>query len=449
MARGEGPAAGLAVVAIGGRAASAMRIPLPALTADEINAFVESGLADPYQEPEPTQYAVLNQSGAIASGTVPYRAFHTQLGVSPYGKVVLGFGGAANARNVGLRGISQPLYIYVDDQLNYQSNNGWLFGVASDGSSYFSVESAQDDLSIEPQGGLSSRLVIGNLNNGTQGVHDLGAVLEDSDGFLAYQAAYTSSSQEVHLQPISSRSLADGPGLHYFFSASGEGSYRHVQVPDRGRADIAVFRSSEEMYMLYEAENARTHLPILKVRYTWTPHSADSWRVKYETVWTKAGPPGARAYQAKVSENGSRLLVSITDGSTSRAPPGDLGLYVLDTASGETIFHLPTSGAEKQLRYLASVLPPEPTEKDFGRYMGASFADNDRLVVHRQKMKDELLIDWESPIYDVYDMNTLSPDAQPMYRIGSNQHNNPCASKGFPGTLFATEGGKLAYAPLQ
>ena len=81
--------------------------------------------------------------------------------------------------------------------------------------------------------------------------------------------------------------------------------------------------------------------------------------------------------------------------------------------------------------------------------MSAFFAGNDKLVVKRLEEENHL-VDWGAPIYDVYDLNSITLDAQPEYRFeGNESRENPCASRGFPGKLTVSEEGRLAYLPLR
>ena len=169
-----------------------------------------------------------------------------------------------------------------------------------------------------------------------------------------------------------------------------------------------------------------------------------------ESVWRRPGPVNSRADGVAVSPDGGWLLFQ-TGMANNRggSQPEDCGLYVLDTATGNTAFHLPTEDADAQIKRLSSVLPKQPAENDIGQYMGAFFAGDGKLVVRRFKDTDNL-IDWTSPIYDVYDLDSITVDAQPGYRFESNEHRaNQCASLGFPGGLIEAEGGRLAYAPLR
>lgn len=423
MARGEGPASDLAAVALGGDRRSS-----------------------------PARFSVLNTSGALMSGRLPSYPHQMRLGRTPEGEAVAGFGGIPLPSNVGGQGglllAAEPLRIHIGDHIAYESQAVWMFGVASDGSSYFSIE-PEGSIFSPPAVDFSARMVISNRSYGTEVRHDLGAALVDSDGFLAYQASYTLGNKEVHLEPLPVRVVDRGMGRHYFYSTLGEASAREIQVPDRGRYDIVHFTSSEEGYIFYEAAHWNAPLDIVKARFNWSSGGHPEL-LSSETVWRQTGPVNTRADGVSVSQDGAWLLFSTGTANNGRGSQSrDWGLYVLDTATGDTVFHLPAHDPDAQIERLSSVLPPQPTEEDIGYDNGAFFAGDNKLVVRRLKNTDNL-VDWAAPVYDVYDLDSITPDAQPDYRFEGNEHReNQCASLGFPGTLVEAEDGRLAYAPLR
>ena len=67
------------------------------------------------------------------------------------------------------------------------------------------------------------------------------------------------------------------------------------------------------------------------------------------------------------------------------------------------------------------------------------------MAVRRLRTVDGV-VDRDVLYYDVYDMNSISHESQPEYRVEGNRYrHNDCASKGFPGRLLATDEGRLAY----
>lgn len=380
-----------------------------------------------------TKFSVLDQSGAVNSGVLPFLPFQTKVGRTASGQTIAGFGGIriGNPNSTGLYSEGDPLRIYLGHELVYEREHVWLFDVAPNGSSFFSIESLGSD--------YSSRLVISNLDHGTETHHYLGTMFSDPEHDLTYLASYTSNNEEVHLEPISGR-YSRGLGTHYFFNVHEEGPPRSMSVPDSGLDDHALFTSSAEGYFLYEAANGADNLHIVKAKFDWSAGVSTA-------VWRQDGPAGTRASHVEISPDGAWLLYSTSTAGTvrRRARNEDRVLHVLDAVTGEKAFALPILNVDEQIRRLSSVLPPQATEDDAGWYNGAFFIGNDKLVVRRLRETGGL-VDHTAKFYDVYDMNSISLNAQPEYRVESNQHRlNVCASKGFPGSLIAGEGGRLAY----
>ena len=460
MVRGDGPASELAALAL---VDESVRGPAKSWApgAGEAPNWEELGLGSRPREFEitlgprrPARFSVLGPAGALISGALGRFPFQMKLGKTPNGEMVAGFGGMAlrkrpEGRQAWLGAAAEPLRIYIGDYVVYEKRNVWLFGLASDGSSHFSIEPLGDDSSVLA-GDLSARLMISNHNHGTEAHHDLGSMLADSEGFLTHVASYTPDNQEVHLEPLPVRTLDRGMGTHYFYDTAGEAPPREIQVPDHGRYDVAHFTSSELGYFFFEAANAADTLHIVKGRFTWGSDGGRPELVNSESVWRKAGPVNTRADDVAISLDGARLLFGTGTANTGYGSrQGDWGLYLLDTATGDIVFHLPTRDTGAQISRLSNVLPAQPADEDVGRYMGAFFAGNDKLAVRRLKYADNV-IDFTSPVYDVYDLNSITMDAQPEYRFEGNEHQeNECASRGFPGTLRAAEDGRLAYAPLK
>jgi len=380
-----------------------------------------------------TRFSVLDSSGAIHSGALPFLSYQAGLGRTRFGQVVSGFGGVrANPESFGLHHEGEPMKVYMDDRIIYERDQVWFFDIASDGSSFFFIEPLGND--------YSSRLVIVNLEQGTETHHDLGTIFAHPDKDISYLASYTPSNAEVHLKPVSGR-FSEGLGTHYFFDARRGGSGRALRIPDGGRNDIAHFTSSEEGYWLMEAADDSDHLQVVKYLVDWNTRKA-------VPVLNLAGPAGARASSVHTSMDGARLLFKTATASTVARPPqtSDSALFLLDAATGEAQFILSTEDASIQRRALSNVLPASPTEDDIGRYNSAYFLGNTSLVIRRYPRVGGM-IDQSRNLYDVYDLKSISLDAQPRYRAEGNWHwGNDCASRSFPGSLFATAEGRLAYA---
>lgn len=126
----------------------------------------------------------------------------------------------------------------MDDQIIYEKDEVWLFDVAEDGSSFFFIEPLGSD--------YSSRLIIVNLEQGTETHHDLGTIFEHPEQRLRYLASYTTNNAEVHLEPTSP-AYSKGLGIHYFFDVQAGGTGRGIWVPNAGRYNGAFFVGNDNL----------------------------------------------------------------------------------------------------------------------------------------------------------------------------------------------------------
>ncbi len=419
MTRGKGAAADLAVVTV----------------AEPLGIM---DILTPFLERYSTRFSVLDQTGALHTGELPFIPYQRKLGKSPSGSVLAGFGGIAlQPWLTPLPAEGEPLRIFAGDTMIYENKHVWLFDVANDGSSYFFIEPLGTD--------FSSRLVISNLEQGTEMHHDLGTMLSGPEGELAYLASYTAGGKEVHLWPVPSGVLKEDVGMHYFFKTEANSPPRPIAVPDRGLYDRAFFTSSEESFIFYEAASDDEKLQIVKARFDWSSGASTA-------IWSKEGPAGVKAGSVSITPDGAWLLFGT--GQASKTKRGlrdsDRMMHLLDAKTGETRFRFFTDSFSAKARQLANVLPPQPTQDDVGLFNGAFFVGNNKLVLRHFPLEDGAAVETER-FYDVFDLNSITVNAQPEYRVRGNEHIfNPCGSGGFPSTLGVTEDGRLVYtATLQ
>lgn len=380
-----------------------------------------------------TRFSILDQTGALISGILPFRSHQNKFGRGRNGTVVAGFGGMhLNPSWSEFYDAREALRIYVDDQVVYENDDVWLFDVANNGASYFFIEPLGTD--------FSSRLVISNLEDGTETVHDLGKLFSTPTRRVAYRASYAIGSEEVYLRP-DHFDFSEGVGSHYFFPAKTGGEGRKITVPNTGRDDRAYFVSSQEGYFFYGGIEGLSGFRVVKNRFDWTNNET-------LTEWELEGPVGMRGTFFDATPNGAWILFGTgTSGALSRpAEARDWMLFVLDATSGQPVFKFPIEDADLQLSRLSTVLPPEATAEDAGIFRGAFFVGNEKLVLQHYPMADGLF-DIRKSVYDVFDLNSIALDSQPDFRLSINRHDtNSCASENFPYNLKVGEDDKLVYA---
>ena len=116
---------------------------------------------------------------------------------------------------------------------------------------------------------------------------------------------------------------------------------------------------------------------------------------------------------------------------------------VLDAATGEIVFDFPIVSREAQRERLGSVLNLASAPKGIGQFGWARIAGN-QLLIYRTFNNER-----RSYAYDVYDMQKISNDAQPDYRIPANwTPRNRCASRDYPRTL-AERHDRLVYVSVR
>ena len=382
------------------------------------------------------RFSVVNYEGTLHSGVLPFRPYHNMIGRRPDGTVVTGFGGIPlNPFQTALNASGEPLQVLANNEVLVDKENVWFFGVSSDGSSYFYIESLGSD--------YSSRLVVSNLDEGTERHFDLGQMFSMPDGNVPYLASYSVNGEEIHLRPVPGL-FSEGIGSHYFFPTEGEGKMRQLHAQDSGRDDHVHFVSSEEAYFLYAGVQDAQKFQIVKNRYDWDNR-------KIIRVWQRQGPESMRPSFVETSPEGSWLLFGTGTSATHTGPAkeSDSMLYVLDASTGENAFAFPKSSLEAQLRQLSSVLPLDATADDAGVFRGASFLGNDQLAIHRYLTKDGIF-DQNDGVYDIFDLSKTALYGQPELRVSVNRHNsNLCASLSFPRKLQVGEGGRLEYGSFE
>ena len=380
-----------------------------------------------------TRFSILDQTGTLISGVLPFRSHNYKFGRSRDGSVIAGFGGMhLNPAWSEFYDAPEPLRIYMDDQVVYQNDDVWLFDVADNGSSYFFIEPLGTD--------FSSRLVISNLEQGTETVHDIGKLFSTPTRRVPYRVSYTWNSQEVHLKP-DHFDFSEGVGSHYFFPAQGGGEGRRITVPNTGRDDRAYFVSSEEGYFFYGGVEGVSGFRVVKNRFDWANNETTA-------EWEMEGPVGMRGTFFDATPNGALILFGTgTSGSLSRpAEDSDWMLFVVDANTGQPVFEFPVENADLQLSRLSSVLPSQATAEDAGIFRRALFLGNEKLVLQHYPTIDGVF-DMGKSVYDVFSMNSIALDSQPDFRVSINRHTmNSCASESFPHKLQVGDDGKLAYA---
>ena len=383
------------------------------------------------------RFSVLDETGAVQAGELSFSPYRYMLGKRADGSIVAGFGRLQPQHGVN-QGIEAPgpLQIHLDGQVIEARETIWEFGVANDGSSYWLVE---------PLGDESSRLVVRNLDEGTERHYFLGDRYEPQGFHKPYGTFYTPDGNELHMAP--GNLDAPGEGVHYFFPAGGDRKARKLRVEGLKPWDQANVVSSTEAYFFFTGDESHPNSLVEKRRFDWATGETT-------TEWGLPAPSGVTAGPMQAASDGAWLLFETHPAprhlSGRSSQRGDWALYVLDASTGEPVFVLPTMDKQAQLALLGSVLGPDATIEQVGHVDYAEIdSDRNQLMVGRS-FKAEGQPPEERDVLDVYDLSAISLDSQPDLRVPNNrQILNPCASATYPGQLLALENGRLAYAPVR
>ena len=417
------------------------------------------------------RFAVLDERGTLFGGVLPFRPNHWRLGRRPDGGVVTAFGDLRlNSRVSRPPESPEPLRVYLDGGLVYESEKAWNFGVARDGSSFFA---------IEPLAGRASRLVIRNLDLGVETHRDLGA---EFNPFTAnegpYGASYTRDAAEVAFWPPQQR---DGVLGDYWFYPVGGGDPRVVRAvsastgaPRRpgGAADAAdprmvrvervegrtwerlVFDSSEVVYHIADKSPTwRSVGPFEVAKYVYggyggeggprrtevwrraVPMDISTWARAPDGPWLALGDGGTRVLVLDTSTGGYALAFPTLEDAARRIPerlwrrkvPGTGGMNYRQWA-----------WASATLERLRGLLGPEATVRDAGWLGGFWFEDGNRLVLsgHIGRYPDPLRF-----YYDVFEMETVGVDGGPAFRV--EKDDVACGLGGLRG--LDVRDGRLVY----
>ena len=379
-------------------------------------------------------FTVVDGEGAVFGAEVPFRPNHLQLGRREDGTPLVGLGALRlGSKHFRPPDSPEPVRVYLGRQLIYESDKAWDFRVARDASSF---------VVHEPIGAGGSRLVVRDLELGQERHVDLGTRMTPTNAYeYSHAMDYTLDGTEVVFQPA--HADAWGKGAHYFYPI-GEGRSQRVTV-EGGLAALLV--SSSEGYFVDPPES--------RARGVWriTKRRLDARAGTTEDVWKSTLDLTEFFGRLSISDDGRYLGVHGWD------------FQVLDTETGRTLFEYPTVGQkDRRLAMLASVLGEDPSPADLGDLTDITFRDGNMLffrqfgshdcstppgeeyddVRYRECVRDHREKGRYRTVFDAYDLATLAPDSQPMYRAEVYRETN-CMAGDMPFRGLQDVGGTLTY----
>lgn len=385
-----------------------------------------------------SEFAVVDAEGVRMRATLDFVPHQHRIGKRDDGTVVAGLGDLR--RNSGaFRAVDsrEPVRIFEGGHLVYSTEKAWDFDIAPDGSSY---------VVHEPLAGGASRLVIRNMDAGTEVHHDLGTAFTAESAYEPpHIMSYALDGSEISL--YAGWSDAQGAGSYRFFPVDGR-EPKHVVVRDVTGAAMV---SSVEGYFA----SAPTDLD---------PESyGDAWEIARSTILPNGNRTDLWRHRIDLPEFAGTMEVS---GGGRWLLLDSWTIKVLDTGTGTTVFEFPKVGDLRE--QVARTRSVDGTAAGLGRLTGVQFRGS-RLLFFREfgdlqcstppgqpySRQDYARCVQQSTergtyraVYDVYDMEAAKINSQPAYRVDVQRHTGcPAAASAFGGLVSV--GGELAYLPMR
>ncbi|MCY3885572.1 MAG: hypothetical protein OXG24_11740 [Gammaproteobacteria bacterium] len=365
------------------------------------------------------KFAVLDANGTLFSDTLDFQPDHFRIGRRPDGSVIVGF---ANFHHTGLFGpldTDEPVRIYHDGHVIYETNEANEIDIAHDGSSFFVWK---------PSPANATRLVVRNMEDGTQKEIELGTRFWKDHAYYpgTHTPEYSDDSSEIMFVPA--RRYSTGSGVYWIYPV-GQGRSRRVTTEDYWEVHLT---SSENGYFVehpYELMHEEMGVYWNVKRMKLDPSTGS-----VETLWSR------ELNERYISRGGIDLSQNGNWLGISAGWANDWEYNVLDTETGETIFRFPyKTDSATILARLKPILPENATMEDVGEYRGMNFVGNSLLTYRsrgnnepcmvgpevyfedsaewRECMRELRLEDRYRTFYDVYEMDTIELESSPSYRI--------------------------------
>ena len=398
------------------------------------------------------RFAALDGQGTLFGDALPFEPNHYRLGRRTDGTVLAGFGALRlNSLVFRDRNSPEPVRIYADGRVLYQTDKAWEFGIARDGSSFYAQE---------PLAGGASRLIVHNLDQGLEHHFDLGAKFTPASDYESdYGTTYSTGAGEVMFYPAYADAF--GLGEHWFLPVDG-GAVRRILVERDAPSDSvgdeapkirvpgvrgALFASSEEGYFshLLEWKGGRMEEP---------------WRIVRRSFRFGAQETQSEVWSRELSLKGYWGSLQLSNDGAWLAVRG-WTLRVLDAATGETVFEYPKADRQAELARLASVLEPGTDPGDVGSVSGLSFRDG-KLELYRSIGSSSSCSRSEGrrtlyecqralseqglyrTVLDVFDMSKIQLDSQPDFRVEVGYYI-PCGSGDYSPRGLQVHEGRLTF----
>lgn len=393
-----------------------------------------------------SRFAVVDGSGVVFEDALPFHSVReSALARRANGSVLAGFGGAdppwsdsaswqAARPEFGPR--VDGVVVYEDGHVIYDHRAASRFGVADDGSSFYV---------IEPMAGDVARLLIRDLDSGTETHHELANLPPINDGH-ADIVRYSADRSEVVVQPF--QTFHPGRQLEFSFFPTDGGEPRRLSTIYRGLG-WTNFVSSNEEYLYGTA--SRDDLSTVTVKREYRHENGEIAEV--DERWSRDLSMGP------TSDDGAWLVGY-----------GKGAVHVLDASTGESLFvhsgqtaanHTKHSTRIRDGRLVLGYVIADPDDiarclsksrvvdtvedwKSDGSYSRKTIVDSTRQETCLADLRKRGLYQTVQNVYDLRSLTDGGPITHYKIEYGEQPH---CGSGDDPFGTLELRGNQLVYVP--
>lgn len=393
---------------------------------------------------EKSSIAILDHTGIIASYDVPYSATHTELGKREDGLVVLGvYGRSRESSNGNSKLWLRPLSVFLDEHVTFSTSSALNFDVASDGSSFFVREDTD---------GLTSTLLIRNLDRSSELHTDISPVLDEMSTYSRYLSMhYSHDDSEIIINPVTIKAgefQISKPKIIWFVKVA-DGTLERLEFV---RYRHAIMKSSTDGYFVDQVNGSGGDVKEFRWEISRLKFSSPSSHPK--VVWN-------RSFSTE-QINGTFFL---SPNQKWLALQGNLAT-VLDSDSGKTLFQLRVDAPiQEKLNGLDHGSPSDSAHDDIEYFSHLEFSDQKLHVVrslgnieacldevnsaNRMECIDNLIEDDDFRyLADVYNMRDIQVEGQPSYSTRFKPSWSEACQRRYPRNQgLDVAQGRLVYIP--
>lgn len=373
---------------------------------------------------------VVGPKGVIESIEADFRPNRLDLGQSDNGDVLVAFGNTRLGSKID-RGLTaeQPVQIFRNGSLEYASNQALDFGVASDASAFFVVESIGEN---------ETRLITRSFSSGAEFHYSLTGKLSSEAIEGNYSIMIGNTNKTVALVPAADSGL---PAI--FFGMHSE-SEIELKPPERLSMVSAMYASESDVVYSIGSGDGRTTMVRMRVDTSSEPFTM-------EQVWSREIPNIVLGGQTRLSPDGKWVLVNAEK------------IELLNADTGDSLFEWPMGKEDAEYLLRLTTVDTLATEKahDPGLVFGAKFVGG-HLVIDRRFGTRSVLDCQSGPtqpecvrkaresivkVQDAFRLDTISMSSSPDFRIADDGSRGACVGRDAIHKLVIVDGDLATVVP--